>query len=93
MIFPVCKDLPLTLCMGKQFEEYFSIIEYDEHDNELFNRVLEVRVDPKDKEKILEAKEREKEKLEKPPQCMKKRTKAGDTKRRKKGDTDSIFGK
>ena len=78
--------------MGKQFKEYFSIIEYDEHDNELFNRVLEIRVDPKDKEKILEAKEREKENLAKPPQCMKKRTKEGDTKRRKKGDTDIIFG-
>ena len=54
--------------------------------------MLEVRVDPKDKDKILEAKEREKETLGKPPQCMKKRTKEGDTKRRKKGDTDIIFG-
>ena len=61
--------------MGKQFEEYFSTIEYDADDKELFNRVLEVRVDAKDKEKILEAKEREKEK---PPQCIKHMAKGGD---------------
>ena len=58
---------------------------------ELLQRVLEVRVDPKDK-KILDAREREKENLGKPPQCIKQITKAGDPKMRNKQHTDSVFG-
>ena len=74
--------------MSKQFEECFSIVEDDKDDKELFNRVLEVRVDPKDKRNILDARDREKEKLGKPLQCLRKITKAGDPKTRKKQDTD-----
>ena len=82
----------MTLCTGKQFGEYFVVIEEDKKDKDLFNRVLEVRVDPKDKEKILEAKEREKDKTGKPPVCYKKLIKPGDGKTRKKQVTDIVFG-
>ena len=92
MLLVVCKDLLLTLCTGKQFDEYFTVIEEDKHDKDLFNRVLEVRVDPQDKEKILEAKEREKDKSGKPPVCLRKLIKAGDGKTRKKQVTETVFG-
>ena len=32
LLSSVCKDLPLILCTGKQFEEYFSMNEYDKDD-------------------------------------------------------------
>ena len=92
MLLVVCKDLPLTLCTGKQFAEYFTVIEEDKRDKDLFKRVLEVRVDQKDKEKILEAKEREKDKSRKPPVCLRKLIRPGDGKTRKKQVLDTVFG-
>ena len=80
--------------MGKQFKEYFSIIEYDEHDNELFNRVLEVRVDPKDKEINTGGKGKGKGEVGKASSMYEENEQRQEIQKdRKKRDTDSIFGK
>ena len=56
---------------NKQFQEYFNIIEADKQDKEKFNRLLEVRVEKKDKKNILAASKKKKENIGKPPQCIK----------------------
>ena len=82
----------MTLCTGKQFEEYFSNIEYDKDDKEIFKRVLKIRVDKKDKKKILEARDRENKNLGKPPQYIKQVRTDQDPKRRKKNNEEIVFG-
>ena len=68
--FPVTCNSILTT--NKQFQEYFNIIEADKQDKEKFNRLLEVRVEKKDKKSILAASKKEKEKnIGKPPKCSK----------------------
>ena len=68
--FTVPSNLQLILTTNKQFQEYFNIIEADKQDKEKFIRLLEVRVEKKDKN-ILAASKKEKENIGKPPTCIK----------------------
>ena len=56
----VSSNLQLILTTHKQFREYFEIIEATKEGKAKFNKILEVRVEEKDKKKILEARDKEK---------------------------------
>ena len=98
--FPITvpSNLQLILTMHQQFKEYFKIIEATKEGKKKFNKILEVRVEEKDKKKILEAKNKEKEHQGKPPQCIKEvpvDPEPGQDKpkgRKKKPETKNVFG-
>ena len=77
---------------NKQFQEYFNIIEADKQDKEKFNRLLEVRVEKKDKKNILAASKKKKENIGKPPQCIKTVPVDEGEEGRRTGETKNVFG-
>ena len=90
--FTVPSNLQLILTTNKQFQEYFNIIEADKQDKEKFNRLLEVRVEKKDKKNILAASKKEKENIGKPPTCIKTVPVDEGEEGRRKGETKNVFG-
>ena len=83
--------MQLILTTNKQFQEYFNIIEADKQDKEKFNRLLEVRVEKKDKKNILAASKKEKENIGNPPICIKTVPVDKGEEGRRKGETKNVF--
>ena len=92
----VPSNLQLILTTHNQFREYFDIIDATKDGKAKFNKILEVRVEERDKKKILEARDKERKNQGKPPQCIKEvlvePNKDEPKGRKKKPETKNVFG-